>query len=1144
MTITRRVLPIVLLGIGFAVDGPRAQQAPPAATGFISGQVVEGGSTRPVPGATATLTFVTPRGPARQIIADGRGRYVFSGLAAGEFRLTADKTGWRTGAFGLDRPAGGLAPSGEVLTLAPGGRATATVPVWRPALISGRVTDDAGQPLAAARVAAMQWAATRGRRNLVQVNTAVTDDRGQFTLSVQPGEYMIAAISDQVRNLRGRSHVFRQTFYPRSPATTGSTTVTVRSGDERNGIDIQLPLEPAVRVTGVLNRTDAGAMPQRLEALRFDSDVPRQFAARPVDAQGRFAFENLPAGRYVLQTPLLSLGNQDPSRSQELWARVLLDVADRDLDLAVDLRRPLLVSGRVSFDGSTPVSAGGVSIGVRLFREEDLPLTDVIPGNVPVGPDGRFTLAVTPGRYVISSGVAVQSIQDLRNEPSPVSVAARSWSLRTGTYAGRDAADIPIAVTGDISNLDLTFTDRSPVLRGRVSSRQGSIEAAQLLAFPADESLWSEFAVGRRFLGRRLPADGSFELRNLPEGIYFLAAVRSMPQDYEAWRNPAFLERVARDARRVTLLEGQTTTQDIELVAAPAVSAATAPLPVVFEPTDRAIVRERAANPSGATISGVVVAAGSNAPIGGARVGLTQAATAGASIGGTYTDEQGRFVLAEVPEGQHTLYVSQPSFVSTTVGALRPGDQGTPVTVTNGQQMSGLAIAMIKGAAVGGTVVDQNGQPLPNVPVTVRAYRWTARGRELLTARPTAVGATTNQRGEYRTSALAPGDYIVQAAPQDSGSGSAIPVTTQADVDAAARQTSAGTAAAVPPVEVMLAPMYYPNTPDASAAQAVRIEAGDERTIDFQLRLMPTATISGVVRTPDGSPSNRLGLTLTASDPLTQAASRSRSASTDANGAFTIRGILPGRYMLTTSGATTRSIAPTRTFTGALELFVDRDMTGVVLDLVPMATVSGRVHGEVTATLRQPTVRISLAPLPGTVVPPNLARSAPIAADNSFSIPNVPAGRYRFEMTGPNNIVKPRVASQLVKGIDTSDAGLEVRGGDAISVDVELTASEARVSGLLRDRAGQPVVQASVVLFASDAQLRTPPSRRIFGIRPDQNGRYAFPDVPAGDYLITAVADIEPGEWFNPAVLARLAPGAAPVSVRRGDALEIIVETR
>jgi hypothetical protein len=89
-----------------------------------------------------------------------------------------------------------------------------------------------------------------------------------------------------------------------------------------------------------------------------------------------------------------------------------------------------------------------------------------------------------------------------------------------------------------------------------------------------------------------------------------------------------------------------------------------------------------------------------------------------------------------------------------------------------------------------------------------------------------------------------------------------------------------------------------------------------------------------------------------------------------------------------------------------------------------------------------------------------------------------------------------------------------------------------------------PVMQTSVVLFASDAQLRTPPSRRIFGIRPDQNGRYAFPDVPAGDYLITAVADIEQGEWFNPAVLARLAPGAAPVSVRRGDALEIILETR
>ena len=43
-----------------------AQQNPPGGNGFISGQVVEGGSKRPVPGATVTLSLITPRGPARQ----------------------------------------------------------------------------------------------------------------------------------------------------------------------------------------------------------------------------------------------------------------------------------------------------------------------------------------------------------------------------------------------------------------------------------------------------------------------------------------------------------------------------------------------------------------------------------------------------------------------------------------------------------------------------------------------------------------------------------------------------------------------------------------------------------------------------------------------------------------------------------------------------------------------------------------------------------------------------------------------------------------------------------------------------------------------------------------------------------------------
>jgi len=227
-----------------------------------------------------------------------------------------------------------------------------------------------------------------------------------------------------------------------------------------------------------------------------------------------------------------------------------------------------------------------------------------------------------------------------------------------------------------------------------------------------------------------------------------------------------------------------------------------------------------------------------------------------------------------------------------------------------------------------------------------------------------------------------------------------------------------------------------------------------------------------------------------------------------------------------------------------MELFVDRDVSNVLLDVVPMSTVSGTIHGDVPAALRQPTARLSLTPQPGTLVPTNQARPAAVAADNRFSIPNIPPGRYRFEITGPNNVAKPRVATQGVNGVVTGDVDIEVKSGETVNVDLELIVSEAQVSGRLRNGAGQAATELYVVLFPKDPKAWTPPSRRVFGLRPDQTGRYVFPDVPAGDYLIAGLAGVDAGDWFDPAVLARLAGNASPVTVRRGDNLEIDLETR
>lgn len=277
-----------------------AQQSNPlVGTGFVSGQVVVGGTNRPVPGAIVTLYIVSssgPRGPAPQVIADAQGRFVFSGVPAGEFQLRASRTGWQTGVLGVDGPfqpegmvVSAASPGdGQVIKLAAGERFRATVPVWPNAIIRGQVTDDAGEPIAGAYVNAIRWYMAGSRRRAGGAGLTFADDRGLFTLSVPPGEYVVGAASEQVRVGRDpatgsmQRFVFRDTFFPNASSMSDSVPVTVKSGEERSGLTLRMSLVPAMRLTGVLTARDAGRQPARLQVIALHEGV-RAHPTQPVD---------------------------------------------------------------------------------------------------------------------------------------------------------------------------------------------------------------------------------------------------------------------------------------------------------------------------------------------------------------------------------------------------------------------------------------------------------------------------------------------------------------------------------------------------------------------------------------------------------------------------------------------------------------------------------------------------------------------------------------------------------------------------------------------------------------------------------------------------------------------------------------------
>jgi hypothetical protein len=138
------------------------------------------------------------------------------------------------------------------------------------------------------------------------------------------------------------------------------------------------------------------------------------------------------------------------------------------------------------------------------------------------------------------------------------------WWLSSIQLDGRDVADSPLELgTTDITGIVVTFTDRPTSLSGGVHDQSGSADGdATVLIFPDETAMWKHYGQNpRRLQSLRTARDGSYSIRGLPAGEYYVAAVAGdVSLD---WREPDFLQRLAGSASRVRLVEGESATQDL-----------------------------------------------------------------------------------------------------------------------------------------------------------------------------------------------------------------------------------------------------------------------------------------------------------------------------------------------------------------------------------------------------------------------------------------------------------------------------------------------------------------------------------------------------------------------------------------------------
>jgi hypothetical protein len=563
--------------------------------------------------------------------------------------------------------------------------------------------------------------------------------------------------------------------------------------------------------------------------------------------------------------------------------------------------------------------------------------------------------------------------------------------------------------------------------------------------------------------------------------------------------------------------------------------------PVAAPPQQQTPARERLP-PARATasLSGVVVTDDLDArPVRHARV--TCSAPHLASEITTITDDRGRFTFAGLPAGRYSIRMAKAGWVATRYGAKRPLGAGVPIALADGQAIEVVA-RIPRGAVITGVVLDENGQP--SVNTSVRALRFTMQDgeRRLLTF---GASGMTDDRGVYRIFGLPAGDYIVGAAARSTSPappGAEVRLTTELDVHHA--RTAAPGVQPPPRRGVAFASTYFPGTPLAAQASRLTLSAGEERGgIDFALQLVATAPIEGSVYSPDGTIPPGTQVTLIASgdtafpdvpfDGL-------RTARAAGDGAFSFGAVPPGDYTLFA-----RAPSPVR-WASATVLVDGERVSGLSLTLQPGVTLSGRVRFDGSRAERAPamgSIRVSLRPQQprgtASIAPPDATPDA----DGRFTIAGVVPGLYQLHASFPG-IGRPggwHLRTAAIGSQDTLDVPFVLQpGANVPEAAILFTARTASVTGTLRNVPGGAASDCTIVLFPADQSLWTPKSRRIRGVTPSAEGTFAFRDLVAGAYLIVFTDAVEPGEWFDPAFLQRIAPGAMRLTV--ADDEEKVVE--
>lgn len=529
-----------------------AQQAPaktspadridrsPRRQGAITGRVI-GPDGQPVADA-AIVAIRISESPESQhsTICDDDGNFKLKGLRSGAYVLEANSTAYISADFSLGNS---IHYIGENLTIG----------LVKGGVITGRVTDEAGDPMVDVRVSTHLLRDSEGKTAnfgsglFFSQRDGVTDDRGIYRIyGLAPGVYIVSTEgNEEAYWINGTSVPARPeapTYYPSATRDT-ATEINLSTGEEASGIDIRHRGDLGHIVSGKVSGENESSLPSHTITVRSRETGGFQAASSLTESRG-FVIYGVPDGEFELIAT-----NDYAERETHSSARRRISVKGADLSgIELKLAPQGSIAGRIVLESSAAAkgcavdnaeaenqTSGGAQEQAmrRPYVEEIILRADRDEPNQPISSFEDLESIHAPnekGEFVLK-GLDAGRYRIYVNLPDD------SWYIRAINQSGgvkpagasKSAVDISrngitIKPGEKLSGVEMIIAEDAATLAGRVVSVKGSDKLpARLRAYliPAEAANADDVI---RYAETDVRSDNSFVFKHIAPGKYLIHA--------------------------------------------------------------------------------------------------------------------------------------------------------------------------------------------------------------------------------------------------------------------------------------------------------------------------------------------------------------------------------------------------------------------------------------------------------------------------------------------------------------------------------------------------------------------------------------------------------------------------------------------